>query len=52
MKKDKVTYLIGTAIGGGLIGFFANKLDTVLGCVVFALGVCLLCFSCYIIYKK
>lgn len=33
---------IGSGIGGGMIGLFANKLNTPIGAVCFAVGVILL----------
>ena len=38
----KVLQVICCAAGGGMIGFFANQLNTVIGCVFFTLGVVLL----------
>ncbi|MBR6796705.1 MAG: hypothetical protein IKM53_05080 [Clostridia bacterium] len=38
----KAFLVICCAAGGGMIGFFANQLNTVVGCVFFALGVALL----------
>ena len=45
MKKTKVLYAIGCAVGGGLIGFFAGKLDSILGVGMFCFGVFLIVFS-------
>ena len=39
MKKKKLLYAILCALGSGTIGFFANHLSEVYGCVVFGLGV-------------
>jgi len=41
----KIMFNIGCALGGAMIGFFANRLDTVYGAVLFTLGVVLLVFS-------
>ena len=38
----KVIQAICCAVGGGMIGFFANQLDTVVGSVCFTLGIVLL----------
>ena len=38
----KVLPVICCAAGAGMIGFFANQLNTVIGCVFFTLGVVLL----------
>ena len=35
----KVFQVICCAAGAGMIGFFANQLNTVVGCVFFTLGV-------------
>ena len=40
MKKGP--QVICCAAGAGMIGFFANQLNTVIGCVFFTLGVVLL----------
>ena len=40
MKKVFLAFCCGA--GGALIGFWANSLDTVVGCVCFSLGVVLL----------
>ncbi len=48
----KVLQVICCAAGGGMIGFFANLLNTVVGCVCFTLGVALLVASIVIISKK
>lgn len=34
--------IVCCALGGVMIGFFANQLNTVLGCVCFTLGIALL----------
>ncbi len=41
----RIMFNIGCALGGAMIGFFANRLDTVYGAVLFTLGVALLVFS-------
>ena len=45
MNKEKIIYGILCGIGGGLIGFFANKLTTLAGGVLFTLGIVLLVVS-------
>jgi len=45
MNKEKIIYGILCGIGGGLIGFFANKLNTFVGGGLFTLGIVLLVFS-------
>ena len=48
----KVLQVICCALGSGMIGFFANQLNTVVGSVCFTLGVALLVASIVIISKK
>ena len=48
----KVIQVICCALGSGMIGFFANQLNTVLGGVCFSLGVVLLVASIVIISKN
>ena len=45
MKKKKMLYAILCALGGGIIGFFANQLTDWYGCVLFGLGVALMVYS-------
>ena len=44
-KKEKTLYGILCGAGGVLIGSFANKLSTMYGGALFAIGVSLLVFS-------
>lgn len=48
----KAFQVICCAIGGGMIGFFANRLNTVIGCVLFTLGVILLVASIIMVSKQ
>ena len=48
----KVLQVICCALGSGMIGFFANHLNTVVGGACFALGGALLVASIVIISKK
>ncbi len=48
----KVLHVICCAVGSGMIGFFANRLNTVGGIVCFTLGVVLLVGSIIIISKN
>ena len=52
MNIKKVFQVICCALGGGMIGFFANQLNTVVGCVLFTLGVALLVGSIILVSKK
>ena len=45
MKKKKMLFAILCALGGGIIGFFANQLTELYGCVLFGLGVALMVYS-------
>jgi len=47
----KVLQIICCAAGGGMIGFFANRLNTVVGSVCFTLGVALLVGSIILVSK-
>ena len=48
----KVLQVICCAVGGGMIGFFANQLNTVVGSVCFTLGVALLVGSIILVSKQ
>jgi len=48
----KFLQVICCAAGAGMIGFFANRLNTVIGCVFFTLGVALLVSSIIIVSKQ
>ena len=45
MKKKKMLCAILSALGGGIVGFFANQLTEWYGCVLFGLGVALMIYS-------
>ena len=48
----KAFHIICCAAGSGMIGFFANQLNTVVGCVCFTLGIAMLVASIIIISKN
>ena len=48
----KAFHIICCAAGSGMIGFFANQLNTVVGCVFFTLGVALLVGSIILVSKQ
>ena len=48
----KVLQVICCAVGSGMIGFFANQLNTVVGCVFFTLGIVLLVGSIVLVSKQ
>lgn len=52
MKKKKLLYVLFCALGGGIIGVFANHLTEWYGCVLFGLGVALMVYSITNICKK
>ena len=45
MKNKKILYMFLCGFGGGLIGYFANKLSNPFGIIMFTLGIMLLVFS-------
>ena len=52
MNIKKVFQVICCAAGAGMIGFFANQLNTVIGCVFFTIGVVLLVSSIILVSKE
>ena len=48
----KAFHVTCCATGAGMIGFFANRLNTVEGCVFFTLGVALLVGSIILVSKQ
>ena len=48
----KIIQIIGCAAGGGMIGFFANQLNTIIGSICFTLGVALLVGSIVLVSKS
>ena len=52
MNMKKVFQVVCCATGAGMIGFFANQLNTVGGCVFFTLGVALLVSSIILVSKE
>lgn len=51
MKTKKFLQIACCALGSGMIGFFANRLDSVSGIVAFAGGVALMVVSIYVITR-
>ena len=45
VKKKKLLFAILCALGSGTVGFFANQLTEVYGCILFGLGVALMVYS-------
>ena len=52
MNMKKAFQVICCVAGAGMIGFFANQLDTVVGSVCFTLGIVMLVASTSIMCKK
>ena len=50
--NKKIIYIAGCAIGGVLVGLFANKLNTSLGIALFAVGAFLLAVFAYAATKE
>ena len=48
----KAFQVICCAVGSGMIGFFANQLNTIVGCVFFTVGVVLLVGSIILLSKQ
>ena len=48
----KFLQVICCAVGSGMIGFFANQLNTVVGSALFTLGVAMLVVSIVIVTKS
>ena len=51
MKKKKLLFAIVCALGSGMVGFFANQLTEVYGCILFGLGVALMVYSIFNLSK-
>ena len=45
MQKPKWLYALLCALGAGAVGFFANRLSEVYGCVLFCLGVMVMVYA-------
>ena len=45
MKMKKILFAIICALGSGMVGFFANHLSEVYGCILFGVGVALMVYS-------
>ena len=51
MKKKKLLFAIICALGSGMIGFFANQLSEIYGCILFGVGVALMVYSIFNLSK-
>jgi len=51
MKKKKLLFAILCALGSGMVGLFANRLNEVHGCILFGLGVALMVYSIFNLSK-
>lgn len=48
----KIIQIACCALGSGMVGYFANQLNTVAGCVFFTLGIAMLAGSIVAISKQ
>ena len=51
MDKKKLLYAILCALGGGMVGFFANQLSEIYGCILLGIGVGLMVYSIFNLSK-
>ncbi|MBR6641909.1 MAG: hypothetical protein IKL08_06940 [Clostridia bacterium] len=51
MKKKKLLFAIICALGSGMVGFFANQLSEIYGCILFGVGVALMVYSIFNLSK-
>ena len=51
MKKKKLLFAVLLALGSGTVGFFANQLTEIYGCILFGIGVALMVFSMFNLSK-
>lgn len=51
MDKKKLLYAILCALGGGMVGFFANQLSEIYGYILFGIGVGLMVYSIFNLSK-
>ena len=51
MKKKKLLFAIICALGSGMVGFFANQLSEIYGCILFGVGVALMVYSMFNLSK-
>ena len=45
MNKKKLFFAIICALGSGMVGFFANCLGELYGCILFGIGIALMVYS-------
>ena len=51
MKKEKIIYFRLCVLGSGMVGFFANHLRAIYGCILFGIGIGLMVYSIYNLSK-
>ena len=51
MNKKKLFFAIICALGSGMVGFFANQLSEIYGCILFGVGVALMVYSIFNLSK-
>ncbi len=52
ITMKKIFQIACCALGSGMIGYFANQLNTIVGSILFTLGVILLVISIILISKQ
>lgn len=45
MRRKKILYALLCALGCGMIGFYANQLNEISGCLLFGLGTAIMVYS-------
>jgi hypothetical protein len=51
MNKKKIFFAIICALGSGMVGFFANCLSEIYGCILFGIGIALMVYSIFNLSK-
>lgn len=51
MKRKKIFYTLLCLVGGITVGYFANKLTEIYGCILFGVGIALIVYSTFNLTK-
>lgn len=51
MRTKKTLFAIICALGSGMVGYFANHLTEVYGCILFGIGVAIMVYSIFNLSK-
>lgn len=51
MRMKKILFAIICALGSGMVGYFANHLTEVYGCILFGIGVAIMVYSIFNLSK-